>query len=125
MGNTITPERITRLAPNEVFVFGSNAKGRHLGGAARTAWLKFGAKFGKGTGHHGQSYAIDSMSGLPTLEHQAQEFIDYATEHQELTFLLTPIGTGIAGLTAEQVAPLFRNAPPNITLPASFASIIN
>jgi len=108
-----------------VFVFGSNAKGRHLGGAARTAWLKFGAKFGKGTGHHGQSYAIDSMSGLPTLERQVQEFIDYATEHQEVTFLLTPIGTGIAGLTAEQVAPLFRNAPPNITLPAYFASIIN
>ncbi|ALG27791.1 hypothetical protein AOZ07_01435 [Glutamicibacter halophytocola] len=125
MGHTITPEHVTHLAADEVFVFGSNAKGRHLGGAARTAWLKFGAKFGKGTGHHGQSYAINSMSGLPTLEQQVREFLAYATEHPELTFLLTPIGTGIAGLTAEQVAPLFRNAPPNITLPESFASIIN
>lgn len=70
MRHTLTPERITRLAPNEVLVSDSNAEGRHLGGAARTTRLKFGEKFGKGTGHHGQSYAIHLMSELPTLEHQ-------------------------------------------------------
>ena len=69
MRHTLTPERITRLAPNEAFASGSNAKGRNLGDAARTAWLEFGAKFGRGIDHHGQSYAIGFMSELPTLEH--------------------------------------------------------
>jgi hypothetical protein len=30
-GTRITPDMITRLAPNEVFVFGSNSKGLHYG----------------------------------------------------------------------------------------------
>lgn len=39
----ITPEYITALQPNEVFVFGSNLCGFHGGGAARAAYEKFGA----------------------------------------------------------------------------------
>ncbi len=31
-----TPERITELKPNEIFVFGSNLAGAHGGGAAQT-----------------------------------------------------------------------------------------
>ena len=38
-----TPENINVLAPEEVFVFGSNLEGHHGGGAARTALRKFGA----------------------------------------------------------------------------------
>ena len=38
-----TPERITELKPNEVFVFGSNLGGYHGGGAARIALETFGA----------------------------------------------------------------------------------
>ena len=59
----ITPHNITHLAPNEVFVFGSNANGAHGGGAARVAYEKFGAIWGQGHGMQGMSYAIDSMSG--------------------------------------------------------------
>ena len=33
----VTPNNISRLAANEVFVFGSNEKGLHYGGAAKTA----------------------------------------------------------------------------------------
>ena len=33
-----TPERITDLKPNEIFVFGSNLAGSHGGGAARLAY---------------------------------------------------------------------------------------
>ena len=36
-GNRVTPERISRLESNEVFVFGSNARGLHYGGAAKAA----------------------------------------------------------------------------------------
>ena len=46
--NRITPEQITRLANNEVFVFGSNAQGLHYGGAAKVAVEKFGAIMGQG-----------------------------------------------------------------------------
>lgn len=60
----ITPERITRLAANEVFVFGSNSQGLHYGGAAKVAAEKFGAIMGQGHGMQGKSYAIDSMSGI-------------------------------------------------------------
>lgn len=43
-----TPERITALKPDEVFVFGSNLEGMHGGGAAYVAWRQFGAVMGCG-----------------------------------------------------------------------------
>ena len=43
-GREYTPENITSLKPNEIFVFGSNTEGRHGLGAALTAKQKFGAK---------------------------------------------------------------------------------
>ena len=35
-----TPERITELNPNEIFVFGSNLAGSHGGGAALLAYSR-------------------------------------------------------------------------------------
>ena len=58
-----TPERITELKPNEIFVFGSNLAGAHGGGAARLAYNRFGAVWGQGVGLQGQSYAIPTMQG--------------------------------------------------------------
>lgn len=116
----ITPKVITELKPDEVFVFGSNAEGNHGGGAALTAHRRFGAVWGEGRGHHGQTYAIDTMSGLDTLTAEAREFLRYAEAHPELKFLLTPVGCGIAGYTPPQVAPVFRGAPGNVTMPEPF-----
>lgn len=48
---------VKHLKPNEVFIFGSNAQGRHGAGAAKAA-LSFGAKYGVGRGLQGQSYAL-------------------------------------------------------------------
>jgi hypothetical protein len=70
----ITPDRITALEANEVFVFGSNAEGHHGGGAALIAHRDFGAVWGEGHGHHGRTYAIDTMSGLDVLAAEAQMF---------------------------------------------------
>ena len=56
--NRITPEYITSLKPNEIFVFDSNLDGMHGGGSARMARLYFGAVMGNGDGPQGQSYAI-------------------------------------------------------------------
>lgn len=112
--------RITELRPNEVFVFGSNADGQHLGGAAATAHERFGAVWGEGHGLHGQSYAIDTMSGLDTIGVEVAGFLAFAAEHPELRFLVTEIGCGIAGFTPAEIAPLFQAATPNVVLPERF-----
>ena len=66
----ITPDHITRLAENEVFVFGSNLAGMHGGGAAYIAYKKFGARMGQGVGLQGQSYGIPTMQGgVETIVH--------------------------------------------------------
>jgi transcriptional regulator with XRE-family HTH domain len=114
------PGWITELRPNEVFVFGSNPDGIHAGGSARAAFEKFGAEWGKGRGHHGQSYAIVTTDGPATLHAEVAEFLRYAAQHADLRFLLTPIGTGVAGYRADEIAPLFKDAPANVVLPAEF-----
>lgn len=111
---------ITDLKPNEVFVFGSNADGRHGAGAARTAYERFGAEWGHGSGRHGQSYAIVTMSGLGVLRDEVAKFLRHAARHPELRFLVTPIGTGTAGYRAEEIAPLFDGATANVVLPVEF-----
>lgn len=40
-----TPNKISSLEDNEIFVFGSNLNGLHGGGAARAAYKKFGAQW--------------------------------------------------------------------------------
>ena len=123
----ITPNRITQLAANEVFVFGSNLQGHHYGGAARIANEKFGAIFGQGVGLQGQSYAIPTMQGgVETIRPYVDEFIEFAKQHPELTFLVTRIGCGIAGFKDSEIAPLFRGAIgiENIALPQSFMDVI-
>ncbi len=111
------------LEANEVFVFGSNLAGAHLGGAAAVARKKFGAEWGVGTGLQGQSYAIPTMQGgVETIEPYVDEFIAFAAEHTELTFYVTRIGCGIAGFKDAEIAPLFRAALPlsNVILPKEF-----
>ena len=115
-----TPNYITRLEPNEIFVFGSNLAGFHGGGAAHIAYKHFGAEWGVGVGPTGKCYAIPTMQGgVDTIRPYVDEFIRYAEQHPELTFLVTRIGCGIAGFTDEQIAPLFSSARslPNVTLP--------
>lgn len=123
-----TPEFITELKPNEIFVFGSNLMGMHGGGAARIAMEQFGAVWGEGVGLQGQSYAIPTMQGgVDTIKPYVDEFIAFAKIHPEYTFYVTRIGCGIAGFTDDQIAPLFEHAMDvqNILLPEEFAQIIN
>jgi hypothetical protein len=46
----IASGRIDTLEKDEIFVFGSNLEGKHLGGAAKAAHNRFGAKWGVGVG---------------------------------------------------------------------------
>ena len=115
-----TPEYITELKPGDIFVFGSNLRGMHGGGAARIAHQKFGAIMGRGMGLQGQCYAIPTMQGgVETIRPYVDEFLAFAKEHPELTFLVTRIGCGIAGFTDEEISPLFAQAHEieNVVLP--------
>lgn len=118
----ITPDYISELRHNEVFVFGSNARGMHYGGAAAFAVGRFGAIMGQGEGLQGHSYAIPTMEGMENMRAAVDRFIAFAQEHPELTFLVTPIGCGIAGYSPEDIAPLFVAAKTldNVHLPESF-----
>lgn len=126
-GNRVTPEFITSLKDNEIFVFGSNLSGSHGGGAALLAYRRFGAIWGEGVGLQGQSYGIPTMhGGLDVIAPYVDQFIAFAMQHQELFFLVTKVGCGIAGFTVKQIAPLFKNAMhvKNIALPQEFWDIL-
>ena len=127
LNKKFTPDFITELGPRDIFVFGSNLSGAHIGGAARLANQKFGAIWGKGTGLQGNSYAIPTMQGgVETIKPYIDEFIEFAGKHPELTFYVTKIGCGIAGFTESEIAPLFRNSLKfsNIRLPKDFMEIL-
>lgn len=118
-----TPDYITDLKPDEVFVFGSNLAGMHGGGAARVAFRQFGAVMGCGVGLRGQSYAIPTMQGgVETIKPYVDGFIAFAKSHPELFFYVTRIGCGIAGFKDKEIAPLFSAAMDveNVCLPKSF-----
>lgn len=122
-----TPDFITELDRDDVFVFGSNLAGQHCGGAARIAYEKFGAEWGNGVGLQGQSYAIPTMQGpVETIKPYIDQFIDYARECDQNTFYVTRIGCGIAGFKDDDIAPMFDEAYDlyNVRLPESFARII-
>ncbi len=123
-----TPENITELQEDEIFVFGSNLAGHHAGGAARIAHEKFGAEWGVGVGITGHCYAIPTMQGgVETIKPYVDDFIELAREWDQNTFLVTRIGCGIAGFSDEDIAPLFAEALKlyNVRLPESFVKIIN
>ena len=118
-----TPEMISELRPDEVFVFGSNLAGMHGAGAAYAAFKHFGAMMGCGDGLRGQSYAIPTMQGgVETIAPYVDTFISFAKEHPEKFFYVTRIGCGIAGFHDRDIAPLFASAAgvDNICLPESF-----
>jgi hypothetical protein len=102
-----------------IFVFGSNEAGHHGRGAAKTARELHGAVYGKGVGHFGNSYAIPTKSRhirvlpLDVVQKYVERFIEYAQERPDLEFQVTAIGTGLAGLKHEDMAPMFKSAPSN------------
>ena len=124
----ITPNNITELKDNEIFVFGSNESGRHGKGAAKTA-LGWGAKWGQGTGIQGRTYGIPTKDAsirktltLNEIKRFVDVFILFAKDNTHLTFLVTEIGCGLAGLKPKDVALLFKDSVDvaNIHLPAKF-----
>lgn len=115
-----------------IFVFGSNTEGRHGAGAALEARLKWGAVNGCPMGLLGNSYAIvtkDLSKGkrsipLDYIENQVLELFHYIKGHPDWEWRITAIGCGLAGYTPEEIAPMFRNSPPNAILPEEFIKVL-
>lgn len=104
----------------KIFVFGSNLAGRHGKGAALTAFRHYGAQRGVGVGRTGSAYAIPTKDEyleilpLDIIEENCKDFVQYAVNNRNLQFLLTPVGTGLAGYHQDDIRPFFRDAPPNV-----------
>ena len=110
---------ITKLKENQVFCFGSNLQGRHAGGAAKQAHKDFGAIWGVGVGIQGQSYGIPTMElDLEGIAQYIKQFIDYARITPEKEYLVTPIGTGIASFSVEEMGEVWSRweLPDNVIL---------
>lgn len=113
-----------------IFVFGSNLAGRHGKGAALTARNLYGAIYGKGVGIQGSSYAIPTKDRdlkplkLEIIEQYVNQFLDFARKHEEMQFLVTAIGCGLAGYSAKDIAPMFKNSPNNCILPDIFLQLL-
>lgn len=123
----IASSRIDKLEQDEIFVFGSNLDGHHIGGAAKVANIKFGAVWGVCVGMTGKTYAIPTMQGgVESIRPYVDQFIEFAKRHTDFHFLVTRIGCGIAGFKDEEIAPLFKQAlgVKNVYLPKEFYDIL-
>ena len=123
-----TPDEITKIGPYEVFVFGSNESGRHGKGAAKTA-LGWGAVWRQAEGLQGKTYGIPTKDAsirrtltINQIKPYVDRFILFAKANSNLTFYVTEVGCGLAGMKPKQIAPLFEEAKyiENIYLPHKF-----
>ncbi len=139
-----TGNRITKLEPNHIFVFGSNPEGRHGAGAAKCA-VKFGATYGIGRGLSGQTYALvtknlkanfyEKVSGItyPNIGHKSvsldqiatniQELFECANNNQDKNFYIgyQKCSRNLNGYTSTEIIKLFgSDIPSNIYLHESF-----
>lgn len=137
-----TPDNIKELKPTEVFVFGSNIQGEHVGGAAAFANKVLGAEMGCGFGFADiacKTYAIPTcfrvwdgtlkpfrttkpFDNVNQIKPFVDAFISDAKHFTDYTFYVTKIGCGIAGFEVSEIAELFRPCleMDNVVLPKEF-----
>jgi hypothetical protein len=146
MTKRFTPENIKELKHNEVFVFGSNIQGEHVGGAALFAYKEFEAEMGCGFGFCDfacRTYAIPTcirvwggelqpfkitkpFESVNQIKPFVDAFISDAKHYKDYTFYVTKIGCGIAGFKVSEVAELFRPCldMDNVILPKEFVKYL-
>ena len=125
-------KQLMGLIEDLIFVFGYNRPGVHGEGAAKDAMLS-GAKYGQGRGLQGRSYGIttketwrDPGLPLPEIGQEIGNFWNFARARPQMPFLVTPIGTGKAGHSVEDIAKLFERLQfeENIVLPKQFREVL-
>ena len=96
-----------------ILVFGSNEAGRHGKGAALNARKRWGAIYGQGYGLQGQSFAIPTKDfriqtlSIQSISGYVRAFMEFVKQNPDRMFVITAIGTGLAGYSHEEMAPLF------------------
>lgn len=114
---------------SKVFTFSSNAAGQHTDGDAKTAYQKHGARWGKGYGHYGDSFAIPTKAvhgslTLNTIKAYVEGFKAYAADHPELTFQVTKIGCGKDEYQDKNIASLFLGSSFNVEFDSAWNSFL-
>lgn len=123
-----------------IFVFGSNPEGKHGAGSAKVALQKFGAKYGKGDGLHGQSYALittEMRKGWPriTLEQitdNVRRLYEVARKMPDKRFMVAyrnqPDQRTLCGYTGAQMMKCFLSPgdiPDNIWFSEEWYNAMN
>lgn len=85
--------------------------------------------FGQREGRQGQSYAIPTIGGaigLREIRQSVKDFTQYAAEHPELHFLVTPIDCGGGCRSEQDIDPMFGEVAEllNVSLPQCFWEVL-
>ena len=118
----VRPDHHHKPEDHRIFVFGSNRLGIHGAGAAAYA-TQIGAVQGLGEGPSGNTYALPTCSvpgvglPLPEVQRHVNLFKEFARKRPDTTFFVSEVGCGHAGHRAEDIAPMFKDAPENCDLP--------
>ncbi len=138
-----TGNKITKLEPNHIFVFGSNPEGRHGMGAAKQA-MQFGATYGIGRGLSGQTYALPTKNlkagfieketgilypkqgsrsiSLEDIRKNVLELFQCALLNPSYKFIVVykSSSKNLNGYSSNEIINQFREAPCNIVIHKSF-----
>lgn len=130
---------ISKLYPNQIYVFGSNTQGRHGAGSAKKARDLFGAKYGQAEGLQGRSYAIitkdltkkykdkPSRTKEQIIE-QICKLYDFAKANPDKEFIIpyTGYGKNLNYYSNEDMAYMFAqyDIPDNIIFEYEFYQLI-
>lgn len=104
---------IVGLEHDEVFTFGSNLAGRHGAGAALQAVRHFGARYGVGFGLCGRTFALPTKDerintlSLVRIKMFVSAFCNFTLAIPNRKFIVTRIGTGLAGISDREMAEMF------------------
>lgn len=136
-GYEYTPVDMGELRAHEVYVFESNRLGKHYHGDQKVAFDRYGARWGAGEGHFGQTYAIPTLDehlnkvSEKELKESLVRFIEYVDVHRSLKFYMRRIGIRLFGVetmkrllweAAREVSPdpEWRSIPSNLVIPKEF-----
>ena len=103
--------------------------GRHGKGAAAYALKRYEACQGQGEGHQGFAYGVPTKGQDLTPLHldevavHVERFFAEARMNLAREYMVTRVGCGLSGFHDRDIAPLFKDAPPNVYLPGRWERI--
>jgi len=131
MNAPVAAKTRSRTAAEPIFVFGSNMRGEHVEGHAQSAARFHQAVTGEWNGRTGNAYAIpyrnreSKLMALADIAGYVERFKAYANEHRALMMQVARFACEKGAFSDVDIAGLFRDAPPNATLPALWQRLLD